>query len=414
MNPIPEKPFFYATLILIALLLLTGGFLSFRHHGGVVFPDELEYNTLADNLVKYRMFTWDGTTPTASRPPGIIVWIALWKSLGVGWSGLVWINSLLVTAAMWVLTKAWFPREKLWQGRAVVFGLLFCYPIYHYVLSTLYPQAFCLALIAFSLALLLGKGTWWRAVLAGLLMGWCTLAAPLYLTWAGVLALVPIFQKRLAGLVTAAIFGVAFTAVIASWGARNVAVMGKFVPFSTNSGYNLLIGNCENTRPNAGLNIDTFQYRVAAYGMSETEADAFFSASAKKWVVENPSDAASMYFQKLVNYFNFRNELVIKSAGSTQRDILMFVTYYGLLALLVARFIFWRFAGVPQWKEWLVLVGYAACAMFASIVVTRIRYRIPCDVLALFVIAPFLMAIAEEVLRQLLGRKRKPASPIDY
>jgi hypothetical protein len=174
------------------------------------------------------------------------------------------------------------------------------------------------------------------------------------------------------------------------------------VPFSTNSGFNLLIGNNENTRPNAGLNIDVSRYVTAASskGMNEVETDAFYAAVAKEWITKNPAGAASMYFQKLLNYFNFRNELVTVSAGSSSRDAVMFVTYYALLAALLARFVMARSVGRPEWRDWLLIGGYLACAMFTSLATTRIRYRIPCDVLMFFVIAHFLVEMARAAVRR--------------
>lgn len=182
--------------------------------------------------------------------------------------------------------------------------------------------------------------------------------------------------------------------------------MGKFVPFSTNSGYNLLAGNCEFTRPNAGLNIDLSQWEteVQSRGMDEIEADAYYSAEAKRWILENPGSAAAMYFQKLLNYFNFRNELIVKSAGSSLRDAVMFATYYSLLAVLVIRLVSSWPEGRTGWKEWLLVLGYLACAMLTSVVMTRIRYRVPCDVLLFFVLAPVVYGTVRLMATKLVSR----------
>jgi hypothetical protein len=283
--------------------------------------------------------------------------------------------------------------------------LLFCYPVTLYVFSTLYPQAFCLALLAFSLALLHEKSGWGHAALAGTLMGWCVLSAPMYLTWVGILALIPLFQLRFAGIPRVLVFGVACALVIGAWGVRNAVVMGKLVPFSTNSGFNLLAGNCENTRPNAGLNIDLSRWtnETASRHMGEVESDAYYSAEAKKWITQHPARAVILYAEKLANYFNFRNELVTASAASPARDALMFATYYGLLALLAARLVS-RWPTRPSWADWLVLGGYLACAMFTSLVTTRIRYRVPCDVLLMLVIAPFVAGILQKIVTRVTAR----------
>jgi len=168
------------------------------------------------------------------------------------------------------------------------------------------------------------------------------------------------------------------------------------VPFSTNSGFNLLIGNCETTRPNAGLNIDVTKYtnEVLARKLGEADADAFYARAAREWIAQNPAAAVSLYFQKVLNYFNFRNELVTASAASPARDAVMFLTYYALLALLLARIVFGRASNPLEWRDWLILGGYLACALFTSIATTRIRYRIPNDILAMLVAAPFVADLA--------------------
>ncbi|HEY8900531.1 MAG TPA: hypothetical protein VIM61_08970 [Chthoniobacterales bacterium] len=390
-----DSAFRAAATLFVAAFLAISAILSFRHQGGIVFPDEHEYYELAENLVKYRMLTWDGITPTAARPPGFVFWLAIGKAIGLGWSALVWLNALLVTAGLWVLTGAWFSASRLWAGRAVVFALLFCYPVSLYVTSTLYPQAFCLALIAFSLALMM-KGKVWAGALAGGLMAWCVLAAPIYAPWAGIAVLISIFHWRLRGFVSAGTFVLLFAVVIAAWGIRNETVLGRFVPFSTNSGFNLLIGNCETTRPNAGLNIDVTKYtnEVLARKLGEADADAFYARAAREWIAQNPAAAVSLYFQKVLNYFNFRNELVTASAASPARDAVMFLTYYALLALLLARIVFGRASNPLEWRDWLILGGYLACALFTSIATTRIRYRIPNDILAMLVAAPFVADLA--------------------
>jgi len=392
----PMQSGFYRLIAvaLVALFLLAGGVLSFRSQGGITFPDEVEYHTLAENLVKHQMLTWDGVSATASRPPGYILWLAIWEFAGVGWHGMVFLNFILVASALWALTAAWFDRAVLWQSRAIVYGLLFLYPVSLYVFSTLYPQAFCLCLMAFSLALLLGGNCWGRAALAGFLMGWCVLSAPMYLTWAGLFGVVPLFKRRFAGVLSSVFFWLSVLIVLALWATRNSVVMGGFVPFSTNSGFNLLIGNNENTRPNAGLNVDVHWYveEVKSNQLNELEADRYYSSAATEWIAKNPLRALQLYGLKALNYFNFRNELVTQSAGSVIRDAIMFVTYYALLAMVLARLLIQRRIGSLMWHDWMILLGYVACALFTSLVLARIRYRIPSDVLLFFVITPMLSA----------------------
>jgi hypothetical protein len=99
-----------------------------------------------------------------------------------------------------------------------------------------------------------------------------------------------------------------------------------------------------------------------------------------------------LYILKLLNYFNYRNELYASAESSWTKDILMLVTYGPLLLLsacslfLVKRFGFSKF-------EALFFLIYLSSAFFYAIFVTRIRYRLPFDFLLIMIVALFLHKI---------------------
>ena len=74
--------------------------------------------------------------------------------------------------------------------------------------------------------------------------------------------------------------------------------------------------------------------------MNEVERDTYFRRSAINWVVEHQSAALNLYIQKVLNYFNYHNELATKSESSSFRDLVLFFTYYPLLVLSILRLFF--------------------------------------------------------------------------
>jgi hypothetical protein len=163
-------------------------------------------------------------------------------------------------------------------------------------------------------------------------------------------------------------------------------LFGRVVPVSTNSGANLLLGNCENTEPNAGANVDISRYLSQVKGMNEAEADAYLTRSAVKWVLGHPFQATTMYVLKVLNHFNFRNQLATQSEASSFRDLLVFVPYYTFLAIAITRCAFYRRKPLGR-TELLLYSLYFGNALLSAIFFTRIRFRIPFDALLLAIVA---------------------------
>ncbi len=371
------------------------------------YPDEYDYNRLAQSLQSGKGYLDSQDRPTAARPPG-------WPFL-LSWIYRTWdrplaaklINALAYAATAWLLS-IWVARIVP-AGRIFVPLLFLMYPLGLHAASTLYPQTLGAALLSAILILLDGR----RHVaattgVAGVLLGLLVLAIPAFLLVTP-LILLGIFlpdRRRPARVVCrSALLLVCTVAVIAPWTLRNARVFGRFIPVSTNSGENLLFGNSENTGPNSGVNVDIMHYRKQVRELDEAEIDARFRQFAVDWIRGHPGAAAKLYVLKALNYFNFRNELYVKTEESRLKDAVMFVSYYPLLLIAIVRLgLYHRRRLSPT--EVMLYVLYFGNAFASAVFFTRIRFRVPFDALLIAIVAVALGLLLREVMAA--GERKLP------
>jgi 4-amino-4-deoxy-L-arabinose transferase-like glycosyltransferase len=262
--------------------------------------------------------------------------------------------------------------------------------VFFYTAGTIYPQTLALFLFLLVIAMFTRREIQDRHYLAGgLLLGFLILTVPtfaftlfVFLGW----FLVQPRLRRPLGICLAA--GGALL-IVGLWTVRNTIAFSTFFFVSSNSGENLLLGNSENTRPNAGTNVDISAYYEQTLGMDEIERDAFYRAQAVEYIGEHPARAARLYGLKVLNYFNFRNELITRSEGSALRDLLVLFTYGPLLLVVIT-----RLALIPRFQatrfEILLVVLYGLSALVGAVFFTRIRFRLPFDSLLVMLAAVFL------------------------
>ena len=150
----------------------------------------------------------------------------------------------------------------------------------------------------------------------------------------------------------------------------------------------------EKTTPNAGVNVDISPYVHAAAGMNEVEQNRYFQREAVAFVRKDPGRAARLYGQKFLNYFNYRNELATTAEASKWKDLTVLFTYGALLTLVVMRL--FRARRMPlRRQEVFTLTLYVLNGIFAAVFFTRIRFRLPFDILLILVVAGFLGRLIE-------------------
>jgi len=346
------------------------------------YTDEVHYLELAEALAANGRYAVDGT-PTAYRPPGYPFLLAVQHALGIGVVGMRIANFLLlglvILATGRLLALAASPLAGT-LGAGVVAG----FPVFFYTAGTLYPQTLGLALLAVALLVVVSalrrrELASWPASLAGAALGWAVLAIPAFLFTLGVTVAWIAVRSGLPQRYRKAVLVAAVAAcVVLPWTLRNYLALDAFVPVSTNSGVNLLLGNSLETRPNSGVNVDISAAETAVRGMTEVERDDYFRYEALRFLREDPSRGLLLYVRKWLNHFNYRNELATEREASGTRDLILLVSYGPLLALFLARLLAtWRW---PLTKvEELLAVVYLAMPFFLALYFTRIRFRVPFD-----------------------------------
>ncbi len=353
------------------------------------WPDEFDYVALAKTLVAGHGYVNGELHPTAMRPPGypFIVATIFYFHESVFLVKLV--NVLAFAAAGWMLSS--MVKETNRDGQIFVPILLVAYPLFVFTTNVLVPQIIGGFLFVLILHLLFKfKGSIKYGILGGMLSGFLVLTIPTFFLIFIALSLLLTTKrwKEDYGLKFAVIFVVSMCLVIAPWIVRTSLVFDKFVFISTNAGINLLYGNSENTGYDTGV-VDVSKYSANTLGMNEAETDAYYKKSAIDWIKNNPSDAAILYFKKVLNNFNYKNKTSTSVENSFLKNSVMFIAYYPLLLLVCTRAALRnRYAFTRD--ELLLYILYFGSAFVSAIVYSRLRYRIPFDFLLVAMVAMFI------------------------
>ena len=371
-------------------LIIAGAVYSLILGNELRYWDENEYYSVSKNL-RLGMFSLNGENPTAFSAPGypILLYMLSWiipQIVFLRFFNFIFlgVNILLI----YFLIKKNFSAA----AGALTAIVIAIYPLFFYTAGTLYSQtAGGLFLIICIYLITLNKPSrqYSLGILSGLIFGYLVLISPSFLLFLAVLCLYPWILKYQKRWKTAIVFIIAAIIPLSCWSIRNYLVFDRFILVSTNSGINLLLGNSENTRPNSGVNVDLSKYMGSDMPeMDEYELDKYYRNLALKWMRENPGDALWLYVKKVVNYFNFRNELATKHEKSHSRDDVVFITYYPLLFLFFLRLCLFKKYPIKPFESLLIIL-YLSSPFLLAIFFTRIRFRIPFDYLMIMVAVPF-------------------------
>jgi hypothetical protein len=391
-----------AALTIVFAVFLLGTALALRSGNAMRFPDELDYHKLAQSILAGDGYVSENGSPTAYRPPGWPYVLAAIYALSPHPLAVKLFNAAAYALTAWLLSCATAKFFKF--SRIIAPLLMIMYPVGLYAASTLYPQTFGALLFLIVLLLLTRKNmAILSATVAGFVFGGLVLSIPAFLLSTPLLFIgMFLFRQCRFKLLfySGSLFILLMSSVIAPWTIRNALVFSSFIPVSTNSGINMLLGNSKNTGPNSGVNVDISHYRVEANGMNEADKDRYFRRCALSWIKNNPGAATKLYALKVLNHFAFRNKLYVKSEGTHLRDMVMFFTYYPLLLIALVRLAWFRKCPLSLFETFLYIV-YFGNAFVAAIYFTRIRFRLPFD--------PLLIGIVSLALGRWLQNTIEPA-----
>jgi hypothetical protein len=377
----------------VGLVALGGALYSARLGNTLRFVDEGDYYTIANNLVHGHGYSLDGMNPTAFRPPGYPLLLALFIALGANVVVLRALNFIMLATSMLLLYRFVHKRSN-WVGAAAAPILCAAYVVFFYTAGTLYPQTLAGVLLVTVVVLLASKRLGWLAsgLLLGLLFGWLALSVVHFLFSCIVVAvwmLVARTEWRLSSRVGAVtVMTVVTVSMVGIWVLRNESVLGAPV-LTTNGGITLLHGNSEKAGYNSGASTDISAYMPRDTGLTELQLDRYYQRRAVDYIRSNKGRAIRMYALKVLNWFNYRNDLAQKSESSRTKDALMFITYVPLLLLFAARLLLAGRFRLSRLEALLVAL-YLSNAFAYAVWHTRIRYRLPYDLLLIAVVAPFI------------------------
>lgn len=365
----------------LALLALIGAAICFKQGAQLMWPDEKIYVGIVERMNQSLSFTDEAGQLSAFRPPGFPFFLFVLSQLhaNILFYKLCNMALLVLTALLACKTVArQSPLASLMLPALFIFS-----PIVLYSSTVLVPQTLGALLLLLSIHLLTGHKTrTLHALAAGAAMGALILTIPAsVLVFALVAALLLgkwWLQDRRAGLATLVAFVLATVATVSPWVVRSSVLFDDLVFVSSNSGINLLYANSEHARYNTGV-VDVSAHEPPP-GLNEVQSDRHFKQAAVTWVLNHPADAASLYAQKVLNYFHYKNKTDNQAEESTLRNMAVFITYYPLLLVVLVRLLFVKRYPL-SWFEVLAYAVYFFNAFFAAIAYTRIRYRVPFDVL---------------------------------
>lgn len=355
----------------------------------VRFPDEQDYIDIAHNLYLGKGFSGLAGNPTAARPPGLPLLVAFGYQLQIGTFFVKIINAFSIAMSGLILAgviSKVFPKAG-WLPVMLVLSN----PLILFTSTLLLPQTIgmCLLLI-FILVLIqdqMNRPLW---ILAGVSYGILLSLIPAMILTLPILFFSTLFYSRLNLLQQFERCGwivLTCSIVLSPWALRNSEQLGKFTPFSTQGGHNLILAFSENSTATSGADIDLSAFiNNDFHDMDEVKQDSYLFKEAISWMKQNPSRVMHLYFGRIANYFSSSNQLSTDTQTSALRERVLFMSYYSLVIIALIRIpLAIRYPlGREERLLWIIYLGNA---FVSAIFLTRIRYRSPFDALLILMVS---------------------------
>ncbi len=388
--------------------------------------DEIDYHTLAVSLSEGEGFKGEWGRATARRPPLYPLLLSgAYLLFGPGYQvgrALQILLGVLVVALTYMLGKRLFSSGVSLLAAAIAAFNPFLIFISGYLLTeNLY---ICLLLTVIILVVDFFKSPpnpKRTLVFAGLLAGLCSLARPTAFIFSGFLCLVIIIWGRggiRERIVKGAMFAAAVIIVIFPWSARNRAVLGETVIFTTHGGHTFYQGNNELVyrEPRYRGGVAPLQAlpewdRIKDAG--EVRADSLGWGLGLEFVKENPGKFMELAVSKFARTWRFRTDVGLSGVKSgwwwdKSRFLGRLASSFdaGLLfsVVIIPLFILGIVTSAGRYVIMTPLYGILlAHTLVAVIFFGSLRMRIPAEpVIALFAAAGF-RGMIERIGRRLNG-----------
>lgn len=347
--------------------------------------DESIYHNLAVNLLSGNGYVDTSMKPTAYRPPGYPVFIAI--IYFIAGTNLLAVRLVQITISLLTLVAVSGLSDRiwgLWNARCTAF-ICAIYPFNVYVPGMLLPTALVSLLLVFAVFMILQKPTafsWFDIIGIGILVGLAILVWPT----SGIIILVLAIWLWLFGpcswlyrlKVLAGIILVTLT-VIGPWFYRNGQKLNTWT-IATNAGRNFWLGNNPAATGSSGngVQLPSSMALELAKASSEVDKQQIYFNHALAFIKDHPGRFCALTLAKALNYWRI---VPVPSSGykhypalSYWLSILSFPPILGLAVLGV----------VKSWSNrrpqiGFLLILFLLFTFFHALFFTNVRFRLPLD-----------------------------------
>ena len=268
--------------------------------------DSMAYDAFARTLAAHGVFGWNPESPLAFWPPGTTFLHApIFHLFGTGYTGIVALN-ILLSAGIIITTYRVAERDhgaRIATATALLIALWPTLVMYPTILASELPFLF-FTILALDIWTAPKGAILWRAIGAGLVLGFASLVRPLALLLPFIYAACCITQHgfalrevlRQAQILV--VVGVAMAIVIAPWTWRNYQLFGEPVLISTNGSVTLWMGNT----PGTDGRHKELPGDVAH--LPENERAHVLGERARKYISDDPTAFVLRSLRKLVLLYN--------------------------------------------------------------------------------------------------------------
>ncbi|MBN2355494.1 glycosyltransferase family 39 protein [candidate division KSB1 bacterium] len=372
-----------ACILLIAALLRL--FFIFQLPEHVQWSDEENNLHIAENVASGKGYVLKDGKPTAIKPPGYPLLLAVTRLLGG--ETLLHIRLLQVFISVLTILLAGIMTGQLFDYRTALLAMVgfSIYPYFIYLPGTILATGLFCALVLF------GMWLYYKALSTNnnnylMVSGFVWGVAALTVSTAVVLAFVLIlwqlrnsFRRPRAAL-SPALFVIAFLMVTVPWMVRNNQSVG-IINLASNGGYNFWLGNNPGTdinNPSSVPTPDELQQRLIRAG-EERKQDAIFMQEAWRYIKQAPVEFCRRTLVKAVYFWRLDPSPVTASYignGAVVR-LIGWLSFAPVLILAILGFR--RAEGASRTLMLLCLWMAIAFTAIHAVMIVKVRFRLPLD-----------------------------------
>ena len=398
-----------AGLLLLAFLLRAVYVLSLPDQ--LIWSDEKDHFRLSQSLALGQGYVSESGEPTAIRPPGFPLFLAVLRKVGVE-SLLAFrlMQAFLGTLTLWLLYRLVrsICSERSWALTTLALGAL--YPYFIYLPGALLATTWFSLLLVASVYFIHRSFYYaepWPMVGAGLTMGLATLAVPtgLILIAASLLWLLR-YHVPLKHIV---LYAALVLLTLCPWLLRNGTQVGVW-NLSSTGGYNFWLGN----NPQSQIELPG-QVRPPLNGdggaidsLPEKERDQFYTAEAWRYIFQQPGRFLLQTGRKALYFWRLDPSPVTQSHLGLNRSIQWLGTISFTLLFLSGVVGFALFPNTLQPLRTLWFYYFFAFTLLYAVTIVKVRFRLPLDHLLLILSAYGLVQLAERFFSP--WRRTRPLS----